>query len=66
MFLCSYDGNVDDVIDSHRTTHILTTGTCSEILALHDASPQARVVNIEWLDACVTEDKRLNTDIYEL
>jgi hypothetical protein len=65
-FLFSFNGEVDHVADSNTTTHILVPGDCRDILALQDACPDARVVNIEWLDACISQGTRVNTDIYEL
>ena len=52
--------------DSNTTTHILASGDCRDILALQDACPNARIINIEWLDACVSQGANVNTDIYEL
>jgi len=65
-FVYAFDGEVDEIADSDTTTHILASGNCRDVLALQDACPNARVVNIEWLDACVSQETRLNTDIYEL
>ena len=48
------------------TTHIVAVGNCRDRLALQDACPKARVVNVEWLDACLIHEKRLETDTYEL
>jgi len=62
----SFDGEVNEKADSNTTTHILASGNCQDVLALQDACPNARVINIEWLDACVSQRTRLNTDIYEL
>lgn len=62
----SFDGHVDESVDPKSTTHILTLGDCQDKLALQDACPRARIVNMEWLDACVTQEKRLETDKYEL
>jgi hypothetical protein len=66
LFTFSFDGEVDETADSDTTTHILTPGNCRDVLALQDACPNARVINIEWLDACVSQGTKLNTDIYEL
>ena len=66
MFDFSFDGHVDEIADPRTTTHILVTGDCQDIIALHDVCPKAHVVNIEWLDACVTHEKCLDTNIYEL
>lgn len=64
--LSSFDGHVDEVADPKTTTHILTLGDCPDKLALQDSCPKARIVNIEWLDACVTHEQQLGTDKYEL
>ncbi|CAF3617419.1 unnamed protein product [Rotaria sordida] len=65
-FVYAFDGDVNEIADSNATTHILAPGNCQDILALQDACPNARVINIEWLDACVSQGTRLNTDSYEL
>lgn len=62
----SYDGHVDPIIDPNTTTHILTTSNCHDLLALQDACPQASILNIEWLDACLTNQSKLNPDPYKL
>jgi len=66
LFTFSFDGEINETADPDTTTHILASGNCRDILALQDACPNARVINIEWLDACVSHGTRLNTDIYEL
>lgn len=66
LFFFSYNGEVNDKADSQSTTHILTSGDCRDILALQDACPNARVINVEWLDACISQGTKLNTDLYEL
>ncbi|CAF3435055.1 unnamed protein product [Rotaria sp. Silwood1] len=65
-FVYAFDGDIDETADANTTTHILAAGNCQDILALQDACPNARVINIEWLDACISNGTRLNTDIYEL
>ena len=52
--------------DSNTTTHILASGDCRDILALQDTCPNAHVINIEWLDACLSQGTKLNTDTYKL
>ena len=66
LSLSRFDGQVDQTADAHTTTHIVAVGNCRDRLALQDACPKARVVNVEWLDACLTHEKRLETDTYEL
>ena len=66
LLIFSFDGHVDDIADSKTTTHILTLGDCPDKLALQDACPKARIINAEWLDACITHEKRLETENYEL
>lgn len=66
MFIFSFGGDIDSTADSNTTTHILAPGDCTDVLALQDACPSARIVNVEWLDVCVSEGKRLNTDNYQL
>jgi len=66
LFIFSFDGEVNETADSNTTTHILTSGNCRDILALQDACPNARVINIEWLDACISHGTSLSTDNYEL
>ncbi|CAF5065838.1 unnamed protein product, partial [Rotaria magnacalcarata] len=65
-FIYTFDGDVDEKADSNTTTHILASGECRDVLALKDACPNALIVNIEWLDVCVSQGKKLQTDIYEL
>ena len=66
LYWLSFDGHVDDIADARTTTHILANGDCRDSLALHDACPKARVINVEWLDACVRQSARLDTDAYKL
>lgn len=66
LIFFSYDGNVSETADPEQTTHILTTADCQDLLALHDACPKANVVNVEWLESCITEEKILNTNLYKL
>ncbi|CAF4224092.1 unnamed protein product, partial [Rotaria sp. Silwood2] len=65
-FVYAFDGDVNETADPDTITHILAAGNCQDILALRDACPNACVINIEWLDACISQGTRLNTDIYEL
>jgi len=65
LFFHSFDGQIDSTIDSNTTTHILTTSNCHDQLALQDACPQASILNIEWLDACITNQTKLNPDPYK-
>jgi len=66
LFIFSFDGEINETTDPSTTTHILASGGCRDILALQDACPNARVINIEWLDACVSHGEKLDTDIYQL
>lgn len=66
LSLSRFDGQVDRTADAQTTTHIVAVGNCRDRLALQDACPKARVVNVEWLDACLTHEKLLETDTYEL
>ncbi|CAF0884246.1 unnamed protein product [Adineta ricciae] len=65
-FVYTFNGEVDEITDVNTTTHILTTGDCRDVLALQDCCPDAHVINIEWLDACITHGKILNIDTYKL
>ncbi|CAF3662859.1 unnamed protein product [Rotaria socialis] len=65
-FIYAFDGDVDEKADSNTTTHILTSGECRDVLALKDACSNALIVNVEWLDVCVSQGRKLHTDIYEL
>lgn len=66
LFTFSFDGDIDETVDTDTTTHILVPGNCRDILALQDTCPKARVINIEWLDACVSHGAKLGTDTYEM
>ena len=61
-----FNGQVDDIADPETTTHIIANGNCRDVLALKDACPSAHIVNIEWLDACISNGQRLDTNSYEL
>lgn len=66
ILLFSFNGDVNDKADSHTTTHILASGDCREISALQDACPNARVINVEWLDACISQGTMVDTKNYQL
>ncbi|CAF0836864.1 unnamed protein product [Adineta steineri] len=65
-FVYAFDGEINETTNVKTTTHILALGDCQDVLALQDACPNAHVINIEWLDACISHGKKINTDIYEL
>lgn len=62
----SFNGEVNEKADSDITTHILVSGDCRDILALQDACPNAWVINVEWLDACISQGTKVDTENYEL
>ncbi|CAF5016356.1 unnamed protein product, partial [Rotaria sp. Silwood1] len=61
-----FDGEVDDIIDINTITHILASGDCRDVLVLQDCCPDAHVINVESLDACLSHGEKLNTDVYKL